>query len=187
MMKVVLGGSRKLGFMPEEVVARIEDYINLGAEFLVGDAPGIDTVFQNILNRNGYRNVTVLSSAEFIRNNVGNWDTKYVESGLKSKSHARHGAKDRFMTSEAEAGIMIWDKESAGTLANVIDLVSSGKQCLLFIAGDNELVNLDNSSALEVILSNFEDVKKEAEQRLNAFNRRQNKKIKVAIPETLFD
>lgn len=187
MIKVVLGGSRKLGFMPEEVAARIEDYINLGAEFLVGDAPGIDTVFQAILNSNGYRNVTVLSSAEFIRNNVGNWDTKYIDSGLKSKSHARHAAKDRFMTSEAEAGIMIWDKESAGTLANVIDLVNSGKPCLLFIAGDNELINLETPSTLEVVLSDYQDVKEEAEQRLNAYERRQNKKVQINLTNSLFD
>ena len=187
MMKIVLGGSRKLAFMPEEIVARLEDYMNSNAEFLVGDAPGIDSKFQEILNFHNYKNVTVLSSAEYIRNNKGKWATRFVDSGLKSKSHARHGAKDRVMTSEANAGVMIWDKESAGTLANVMDLVNSGKPCLLYIAGDNELISIDTSSTLETLLSQFEEVRVEAQQRLNAYDRRKNKNVNLDLANTLFD
>ena len=186
-MKVVLGGSRKLAFMPEEVKARLESYMNSGVEFLVGDAPGIDRTFQELLNRNGYKNVTVLSSADQIRNNVGKWRTRFIDSGLKSKSHSRHTAKDRVMTAEAEAGIMVWDKESAGTIANVIDLVASGKPCLIYVAGDNELINIDSNSSLESLLVNFVDIKHEAEKRLNAYDRRLKKKVHAELPDSLFD
>jgi hypothetical protein len=187
MMKIVLGGSRKLAFMPEEVVLRLEDYINKDAEFLVGDAPGIDTKFQELLKARNYKKVTILSSADYIRNNLGNWDTRYIDSGLKSKNHARHGAKDRVMTTEANAGVMVWDKESAGTLANVIDLVIAGKPCLLYIAGDNELTNIETVSTLEHALTQFDEVASEAQKRLNAYDRRQNKKVQLDLPESLFD
>lgn len=187
MMKIVLGGSRKLAFIPEVVMERLEVFMNLGAEFLVGDAPGIDTKFQQYLSRNGYRKVTVLTSAGFVRNNVGNWTTIHIDSGLKGKGHARHSAKDREMTLNATAGVMIWDKESAGTLANVIDLVRSGKTCLLYIAGDNQLVQLDNSAEMEAIVCNFADVKFQAEQRLNAYERRKRKNVGVNNLNSLFD
>ena len=186
-MKIVLGGSRKLAFMPEEVMSRLETYMAKDAEFLVGDAPGIDSKFQEILKRNGYKRVTVLSSADQVRNNLGNWVTRLIDSGLKSKSAARHTAKDRVMTAEAETGVMIWDKESAGTLANVIDLVKSGKSCLLFIAGDNELIEIDTDSALENLLARYSEVGAEAENRLNAYDRRTNRKIKIDSSQTLFE
>lgn len=173
--------------MPEEVMLRIEDYMKSGVEFLVGDAPGIDTRFQQILAKHNYRNVTVLSSADEVRNNVGKWNTRFVESGLKSKSHARHAAKDRFMTSQAEAGVMIWDKESPGTIANVIDLVKSGKHCLVFVAGDNNLVNISNNSELENLLINHLDVRDEAQKRLIAYDRRLNKKVPFNQTDSLFD
>lgn len=185
-MKVVLGGSRKLAFMPEEVLLRLEKYMDKDAEFLVGDAPGIDTTFQEILKRNGYKKVTVLSSNDHVRNNLGNWVTRLIDSGLKSKSAARHTAKDRIMTAEAELGLMIWDKESAGTLANVIDLVNSGKSCLMYIAGDNELIEIENQSTLESLLAKYQEVGTEAKGRLNAYDRRTKKKIRVDLNESLF-
>lgn len=186
-MKIVLGGSRKLAYMPEEVMSRLETFMEKNAEFLVGDAPGIDSKFQEILKNSGYKKVTVLSSADQVRNNLGNWATRMIDSGLKSKSAARHTAKDRVMTDEAEAGVMIWDKESPGTLANVIALVKSGKTCLLYIAGDNELVEIETNSALENLLCRYSEVGTEAEQRLNAYDRRTNKKIQIDLNQTLFE
>jgi hypothetical protein len=186
-MKVVLGGSRKLAFMPEEVLARLEAYMNKDAEFLVGDAPGIDSKFQEILKLNNYKNVTVLSSAGVVRNNLGNWKTRLIDSGLKTKSAAMHTAKDRIMTAEAEYGVMVWDKESPGTLANVIDLVKSGKSCLLYIAGDNELIQIETGSVLETLLSRYSEISSEAEKRLNAYDRRQNKKLNLETNQSLFD
>ena len=91
------------------------------------------------------------------------------------------------MTDEAEAGVMIWDKESPGTLANVIALVKQGKSCLLYIAGDNELVEIETNSALENLLCRYSEVGAEAEHRLNAYDRRTNKKIQIDLNQTLFE
>jgi hypothetical protein len=186
-MKIVLGGSRKLAYVPSEVATRLKSYMDSGAEFFVGDAPGIDTKFQELLNANFYKNVIVHSSANCIRNNLGSWPTRFIDSGLKSMSHARHSAKDRVMTAEADSGVMVWDKESAGTLANVIDLVQAGKPCLLYIAGDNELTNIETVSILDSVLTQYDEVASEAQKRLNAYDRRQNKKVQLNLPESLFD
>ena len=173
--------------MPEEVMSRLETFMEKNAEFLVGDAPGIDSKFQEILKNSGYKKVTVLSSADQVRNNLGNWATRMIDSGLKSKSAARHTAKDRVMTDEAETGVMIWDKESPGTLANVIALVKSGKSCLLYIAGDNELVEIETNSALENLLSRYRDVGEEAKNRLDAYYRRLSKKVHSDLNHSLFE
>lgn len=173
--------------MPEEVMSRLETFMEKNAEFLVGDAPGIDSKFQEILKNSGYKKVTVLSSAEQVRNNLGEWITRHIDSGLKSNSSARHTAKDRVMTGEAETGVMIWDKESAGTLANVIDLVDSGKNCILYIAGDNELIEIESHSSLENLLSRYRDVGEEAKNRLDAYYRRLSKKVHSDLNHSLFE
>ena len=41
-MKVVLGGSRKLGFIPDPVVTFLNDSIERGDNFFIGDAAGVD-------------------------------------------------------------------------------------------------------------------------------------------------
>ena len=45
-MKVVLGGSRQLSFLPEEVMDNLNSWMRDGVEFLVGEAKGTDAKFQ---------------------------------------------------------------------------------------------------------------------------------------------
>jgi hypothetical protein len=185
-MKIFLGGSRFLEKIPENLIELIQELNNSGAEFLVGDAPGADSAFQKILKNIGSKSVTIYSSAGYIRNNYGNWVSKEIESGLKSKSNAIHAFKDRFMTSIADTGLMLWDSESAGTLSNVIDLVESGKSCRIWVALDSELYNFDNLPSLEKWLKQYPEVTEEAQKRLKTFRRRKIKRIKSGQP-ALFD
>ena len=185
-MRIVLGGSRFLDKIPQEIFELIKEWVEQGTEFLVGDAPGADSAFQKVLKNTGSKSVTVYSSAGYIRNNFGGWDSKEIDSGLKSKSNAVHALKDRFMTSSADAGLMLWDCESAGTLSNVIDLVESGKPCKIWVALDAELYNFDNLPSLEKWLKQYPDVTKEAYKRLNTFRRRDAKRTKSG-PPALFD
>ena len=97
-MKIVLGGSRHLEFIPNEVAERLLEWMESTSEFLVGDAPGTDRAFQTFLSFKKYPSVTVYTSADEIRNNLGNWQVEKVESGLKSKSNAVHAFKDRKMS-----------------------------------------------------------------------------------------
>lgn len=115
-MKVFLGGSRHLAFIPVEIATKIEDLVKIGATFLVGDAPGSDSAFQQYLSKIRYQNVSVFTSASEVRNNLGKWQTQVIDSGLKSKSAASHAFKDRHMATICDFGIMIWDGISPGTL-----------------------------------------------------------------------
>jgi hypothetical protein len=185
-MKIVLGGSRFLEKIPQNLIELIKEWNDSGSEFLVGDAPGADSAFQKALLNFGSKSVTVYSSAGYIRNNYGDWVSKEIESGLQSKSNAIHAFKDRFMTSIADTGLMLWDCESAGTLSNVIDLVESGKSCRIWVALDSELYNFDNLPSLEKWLKQYPEVTEEAQKRLKTFRRREAKRTKSGHPE-LFD
>ena len=176
-MKIVLGGSRHLEFIPTEIADRLVEWIENSSEFLVGDAPGTDRAFQLFLSSKKYPDVTVYTSADEIRNNLGSWEVEKVESGLKSKSSAVHAFKDRKMTERADMGLMIWDCESAGTLSNVIDLLDQGKNCFIWVAPDSELYQFDNSASLEKWMESYPEVRDEAQKRLSTFYKREAKRI----------
>jgi hypothetical protein len=79
------------------------------------------------------------------------------------------------MTERADLGIMVWDAQSAGTLANVIDLLQMKKECFLFNLIDGDLVKFDNLKSLENYLMKFEEVRDEANRRLNTFRKREKR------------
>lgn len=134
-MKLFVAGSIRLEFLSPEVVSLIEKHKTEGTAFLVGDAPGIDRAFQQLLAKDRYPAVTVFTSSSSVRHNLGEWETYFVPSGLKSSGHASHAIKDRRMSSMADAGLMVWDASSTGTLANALELVGDGKRCVIAIEG----------------------------------------------------
>ncbi len=178
-MLVVLGGTRRVNKLPSEVIELVSDYIIKDSEFLVGDAPGIDKAFQGLLNSKNEKKVQVFTSVDQARNNVGNWTVCRIDSGLKSKGHAMHSAKDREMSLLADLGIMVWDTESAGTLSNIMDLVRQGKECHLYNLLENEHVKFDSEEGLSKYLINYQDVTSEANKRLNQFKKRSDKRSKI--------
>ena len=186
-MKVVLGGSRHLEYVPQEVGERLTEWMQASCEFLVGDAPGTDRAFQLFLKSKKLPAVTVYTSADEIRNNLGNWQIEKVESGLKSKSNAVHAFKDRKMSLIADIGLMIWDCKSAGTLSNVIDLLGQGKNCFIWVAPDSDLYQFDNTDSLNKWMANYPEVRDEALKRLSTFQKREAKRVKDDFQPELFD
>jgi|AntAceMinimDraft_1070359.scaffolds.fasta_scaffold60037_2 hypothetical protein len=185
-MKVVLGGSRHLSFLPDEALDSLASWMREGASFYVGDASGTDSKFQEFLLHRRYAHVTVFFSGDFVRHNAGSWPTERVESGLKSKGHALHTAKDRVMTAEVDTGLMIWDTASPGTIANVIDLLVKGKPCQLFVAGlDANLYHLHTIDELATLEGRYPEIFEEATKRLAAHAKRTSKPNSGA-QETLF-
>ena len=75
-MRIVLGGSRHLEFIPNEIADQLFDWMENSTEFLIGDAPGTDRAFQKFLHSKKYSTVTIYSSAGEIRNNLGNWQVE---------------------------------------------------------------------------------------------------------------
>ena len=185
-MKIVLGGSRHLEFIPSEIADRLMEWMEGSSEFLVGDAPGTDRAFQMFLSSKKYHSVTVYTSADEVRNNLGNWQVEKVESGLKSKSNAVHAFKDRKMSQIADIGLMIWDCKSAGTLSNVIDLLAQEKNCFIWVAPDSDLYQFDNSASLEKWMESYPEVRDEALKRLSTFHKRETKRISLNSQPDLF-
>jgi hypothetical protein len=171
-MKIVLAGSRKLAFIPEEVDSILHDHILTSDTFLIGDATGIDSTFQEFMVHCEYKNVEIYSSAGYVRNNIGNWREEQVETTLKSKSNALHAFKDREMCKRADLGIMVWDQESAGTLSNALDLLSQDKSCLIYDAVEQELIRFETKATLDKWLEKHSEVASEARARLNRFRNR---------------
>jgi len=176
-MKIVLGGSRYLEFIPSEIGVRLTEWIGASSEFLVGDAPGSDSAFQMFLKSQKYSAVTVYTSADEVRNNLGKWKVEKIESGLKSKSNAVHAFKDRKMSEVADIGLMVWDCKSAGTLSNVIDLIKQGKNCYVWVAPDSDLYQFDNSDSLNHWMASYPEVRDEALKRLSTFRKREIKRV----------
>jgi hypothetical protein len=176
-MKIVIGGSRHLEFIPSSILERLDEWMQTSTEFLVGDAPGSDRAFQSILKTRGYPSVTVYTSAEFTRNNLGEWPVVKVDSGLRSKSNAVHAFKDREMCKQADLGLMVWDCESSGTLSNLIDLVEQEKNCFIWVAPDSELYQFDNLGSLDKWMSAYPATRDEALKRLATFRKRALKKV----------
>ena len=174
--KVFLSGTRKIERLPGEVTTLIEKLIDLDANFIVGDAPGSDRAFQKYLALLNETQVTVFSSAPYLRNNVGKWPFQMIDSGLKSRTNAMHAAKDRMMAELCDMGVMIWDGQSAGTLANLIDVISQEKLAYLYNFLDNELVKFDGETSLSIYLEEFPEIRDVATKRLKRDKKRANKK-----------
>lgn len=185
-MKVVLGGSRHLSFLPEDVMDSLKSWMRDEVEFMLGEAKGMDAKFQEFFKAANYDKVTIYYSGEYPRHNFGNWNAIHVNSGLKSKSHAMHAAKDRDMTRLADSGLMMWDTLSAGTISNLIDLLGQGKKCQMFVAGqDSNLYYLNSVEDLEKWQESYPEVFSEAYKRLEAFSKRNAKKLE-SNDQTLF-
>lgn len=185
-MKYVLGGSRHIQQLSTEVKDLLNGYIDKNYEFLIGDAPGSDTAFQAFFVQKKYLRVKIYSSAGYIRSNLGNWDWELIDSGLKSKSNAVHAFKDRKMCELADSGLMLWDCQSAGTLSNVIDLITLGKTCGVWVGPEFEFYRFDNPKSFDSWVNLYPEVKEEASKRLAKFYKRLNKRKSTTCKGSVF-
>lgn len=144
MKKVFLGGSRHISKLSLQVQKRIKNIIDKHLPVIIGDANGADKAVQNFLYQEGYRNVEVFCSGNTCRNNIGNWQTKLVQTNSNQRDFAFYAAKDRLMASEAEFGLMVWDGKSVGTLLNVWRLLENEKKVAVYISPAKHFVELKN-------------------------------------------
>jgi len=171
-VKIVLGGSRNLNQVPDVVAQRLDAWMESGEDFLIGDASGIDSALQRYLKDKHYQSVIVYTAADAVRHNLANWRTQVVETGLKSKSAARHTIKDRKMTELANAGLMLWDQESIGTLANILDLARHGKNVTVYDSVVDDLVPFEGGLGIDAWLSAHPSAAEEARKRLRTYDNR---------------
>jgi len=142
MKRVFLGGSRKVSRLNDRIRARLEDIVRRELQVLVGDASGADKAMQRQLADWGYRNVLVYFVGSRPRNNEGAWETRNVPTPPGARGFDFYSVKDRAMAESAECGLMLWDGESRGTLANVRVLAEAGKPVAVYVAPARRFINV---------------------------------------------
>lgn len=147
-MKVFIGGSRRISKLDEAIRARLDSIMEKGFPVLVGDANGADKAVQNYLHTRGYKNVEVFCMKGNCRNNVGNWKQREVDSSNGAKGREYYTLKDEQMTNESSIGLMLWDGESRGTLANAARLLHQDKKVVVYLAATGKFRTLRSKADL---------------------------------------
>ena len=125
--KVFLGGSKRIGRLPDKVVSMLDSFIERGEYFLIGDCHGADLALQNYLHSKNYEKVTVFCSGEKCRFNVGGWEVRHIEASEELDELEFYRQKDKVMINECDCGFFVWDARSLGTKLNRLDLKILGK------------------------------------------------------------
>jgi hypothetical protein len=172
MTTVFIAGSITIKHLDPKVQVRLMNIIEMGHDAIVGDADGADSSVQRFLLENGAKNVTVFCTGDQPRNNLGNWPVKAVTTYHRRGSRAYFAAKDLAMADAAKVGLMVWDAKSAGTLSNVIELLSRKKNALVFIDKEKEFHKLTNVSDLESLVTRMADPSRlKADTKISLFDR----------------
>jgi len=141
--KVFIAGSRSLSRLSKEVLRRIDNMVEKDFTILVGDANGVDKAVQAYLRRKHYPKVVVFCMEGKCRNNIGQWPIEAITAPEPSKrDFVYFSTKDRAMVQECNYGLMLWDRQSKGTLTSILDLVSSGKPTVVYVAGTRGFYSL---------------------------------------------
>lgn len=153
MKRVFFGGSRRVSRLNEVVRRRIEEIVHRQLEVVVGDANGADKALQRQLAAWQYPHVLVYFVGTKPRNNEGHWPTRRIPTPAGLRGFEFYAAKDRAMAADSEAGLMLWDGESRGTLANARTLVEAGKPVTVYVAPWRRFVNVLSPADLETLSS----------------------------------
>ena len=153
MIKVFIGGSRKIAKLPLSVAARIDNIIEGNFSILIGDAYGVDKCVQQYLAEKQYDNVRVFCTGNVCRNNLGNWKRKAVSADADEKGFDFYALKDLQMAREADYGFMIWDAKSRGTLNNILNMLDESRNVLVFFSPDESFHTIRNADDLSTLLA----------------------------------
>jgi len=145
MMKVFIGGSRRVSRLDEQVRGRLDEIIRKQLPVIIGDANGADRAVQDYFRTCGYEQVEIFCTEGRCRNNVGKWKIRPVPAPAGRKHDFEYyAAKDRLMAEEGSIGFMLWDGKSRGTLANVLRLMEQGKKVVVYLAPSKQFTTLRN-------------------------------------------
>ncbi len=156
MTRVFLGGSRKISRLNDTIRKRLDEIVHRDMEVIVGDANGADRALQAYFADQRYPNVTVYYVGKTPRNNVGSWRTQRVDTPPGAKGFEFYSAKDRAMAEDADCGLMLWDANSRGTLANVQALVNRSKPVAVYISKSRRFVNVRSEPELVRMLEGYD-------------------------------
>lgn len=172
MTTVFISGSMGIKKIDPMVKERIDNIISSGFAIIVGDADGADTAIQSYLSLINAPEVTVYCSGSKIRNNIGGWITKAIQTIHSEGSRQFFTAKDLAMAEIADYGLMIWDNKSTGTLSNVIELLTREKKSLVFVNKEKNFFVVSSIEDFEALINNMSDFSKnKAEKKIGLAKR----------------
>lgn len=164
--KVFIGGSRQVSRLNADVRGRLDRIIGNQLPVVVGDANGADKAVQRYLHEKGYQQVEVFRCGPECRNNLARWPEHHVDVKAGDRGFAFYAAKDAVMARVASVGLMIWDRESVGTLLNVSRLVDQQKTAVVYIVPEKRFLDVKTNADWEAFLANCgRDLRREFERK----------------------
>ena len=128
--------------IPNKVKDELNRVISAKSKIIIGDAPGADTRVQDYLSDSGYKNVTVYTTDDTVRNNVGNWNVRKISGNGKETEREVRAQKDIAMSNKSTKGIVISSDDDlidSATSLNVKRLLNSGKSIQFYDYKQDEL------------------------------------------------
>jgi hypothetical protein len=148
---VFVSGSRSIAHLDEPVRHRLANMIARRLRIVVGDAPGADAAFQRHLARAGYGEVAVFCAGAHCRNNAGAWKVTRIRAGQSVRGRDFYTVKDKAMAREADYGFVVWDGRSAGSLANIRELLALRKPVLVYLVPEKRFFTLRQPTDLAAL------------------------------------
>ena len=147
---IFLGGSQTVNKLTVEIKNELADYMNLGHKLIVGDCKGADCLIQKFLVENGYQNVVVYFSGERARINIGGWEEKQICFAKSDQGYDLYKRKDEQMAHDADAGFMVLNGATRGTMTNIERLIALKKECRVAFPDKTERAKRLNTPAFFV-------------------------------------
>ncbi|WP_342630365.1 hypothetical protein [Lactococcus lactis] len=148
---VFLSGSLSGKEIPQIVNEWVDRYILNKCNFILGDAKGIDSLFQNYLIQKEYNRVKIFGVKKIARNKADeNWKYVKVDVPMQFRKTDRmlFLFRDFYLSKQADGGIVIWEPQrkvrghqsvSKGSLFNMINLLSEEKNVVLYYLPNEEI------------------------------------------------
>jgi hypothetical protein len=128
---IFVGGSIAVKNLPQTIINLLDIAMDNNANFVVGEARGVDTMVQHHLHIHRYPWVTVYCMNN-PRTTYGGWNVRVHTAPVGVRGSAWHAVKDRAMDAAATSGIMIWNGSSSGTRNNILALLRTHKPCTVW-------------------------------------------------------
>lgn len=150
-MKIFISGSGQIKKLNNIIHDRLDNIIEKKYAILIGDCYGVDTLVQQYLRDNNYKNVTVFCTGNKLpRNNVGNWKVTNVDATVPYGSREYFETKDVVMTNLCDYGFMVYNN-TLGTLNNIKRVASRNKQSVVFIISKNKFITVKPTDNIDLI------------------------------------
>ena len=153
MNKIFISGSTTIKTIDKSIRMRLDNIIDQNHIVFIGDANGADKAVQSYLAKKKYSKVNIYCSGQTCRNNVGNWQVVNVAVSTSVRGRKFYMVKDKQMAIDCDYGFMLWDGKSAGTLNNLLNLITTGKTGLVYLYPNSTFYTIKDITLFEELIN----------------------------------